>query len=495
MTKPEVYISYSTDEKSCQTTDNIHHILTKNKLQVITDKIGIEYKGNLKQYMQELGAGKAIIVVISDAYLKSENCMYQMLEIHKNKNMWNRIFPIVLPDAKIYNDIERIDYINFWDDKINQLNKKIKTIDNHIGISKVISKMDEYGDIRRIIDEITDMLRDMKTLTPSLIKQNGYDELVISLFKYFNIKNTDNDKSLNAKEKSIFNNLNLKKIIFPVVLFAIISTTLLIVKPWHHISLSSPDILEQINTSMILVKGGTFEMGSNKGIKDEIPMHLVVINDFYISNHELTEKEYYYIINNKKKITDSLPISNISWYQAIEYCNLLSKKAGLDQYYKIDKKTIDPDNYNDKDTKKWTIHVNSEANGYRLPTEAEWEYAALGGNKSTAQSFSFNETNKLEYAWLLENSENNLNKIAKQKPNILKLYDMLGNASEWCFDWYDLYPDKKQFNPKGANFGRNKIHRGGAYNTSKLYLNYKTRDYADPFLKNNTIGMRLVRNK
>jgi len=185
MSGSEIFISYAWGGESEKIVNEIYPVFTEKNYNIIRDKIDLGYKGNIKGFMQKIGSGTAIIVVISDKYLKSENCMFEMLEIHKNKDTWNRIFPVVMPDAKIYDEIERIDYLNYWDLKVEELKAKIKTIVNPVGTVAVIEKINQYNDIRRIIDEIMDMLRNMNTLTPQMHTDSGYNILISEIDKLF----------------------------------------------------------------------------------------------------------------------------------------------------------------------------------------------------------------------------------------------------------------------------------------------------------------------
>ncbi|NJO88818.1 MAG: hypothetical protein HC831_07560 [Chloroflexia bacterium] len=121
--------------------------------------------------------------------------MFELLEIHRNKDIWQRIFPVVLADAKIYDEIDRIDYLNFWDDKIQQLKDKIKTIQNPVGIGQVIEKVNQYEDIRRVNDELMDMLRNMNTLTPDMHKSSQFTELLQAVEKFAQENNDSLDKN------------------------------------------------------------------------------------------------------------------------------------------------------------------------------------------------------------------------------------------------------------------------------------------------------------
>ncbi len=175
---PEVFISYAWGGESDQVADNICEVLSQKGYQIVRDKKDLKYKGNIKEFMRNIGRGKFVVVIISDKYLKSENCMYEMLEMKDNGGLYDRIFPIVLNDAKIYEVSDRIDYKNYWDEKVESLRKKIKEILDPVGIGGYVEKMDQYADITRIIDGITAMLNDMNTLTPEMHQGNNFEKLI-----------------------------------------------------------------------------------------------------------------------------------------------------------------------------------------------------------------------------------------------------------------------------------------------------------------------------
>jgi TIR domain len=177
----EIFISYGWGGDSEKIADTIYATFHEKKFKIIRDKIDLSYKGNIKDFMQKIGEGSYIIVIIGDKYLKSENCMFEMLEIKNNGQIYDRIFPIVMADAKIYDEIDRIDYLNYWDNKTAELQQKIKTIQNPVGIGKVIEKINQYNDIRRIIDDITDMLRNMNTLTLTMHTESNYEYIIKSI--------------------------------------------------------------------------------------------------------------------------------------------------------------------------------------------------------------------------------------------------------------------------------------------------------------------------
>jgi formylglycine-generating enzyme required for sulfatase activity len=233
-------------------------------------------------------------------------------------------------------------------------------------------------------------------------------------------------------------------------------------------------------TNMVWIAGGTFRMGSISGEADEEPVHTVQVNGFFIGRAEVTQKEYLDILGTNPSFLkgNTLPVVNITWFDAIEYCNKLSLKQGLTPAYSGSNENI---------------VCNFTANGYRLPTEAEWEYAARGGNRDTLR-FPYAGGNTVGLlGWYADNSGREPHDVESKSPNSLGLYDMSGNVWEWCWDWYGPYSGDSATNPLGEPAGTWRVTRGGSWNTSADQLRSTYRSYSAPSMRYYDLGFRIIR--
>ncbi|MFX1411876.1 MAG: formylglycine-generating enzyme family protein, partial [Promethearchaeota archaeon] len=222
----------------------------------------------------------------------------------------------------------------------------------------------------------------------------------------------------------------------------------------------TPVEIEPIVPEMVLVKAGSFEMGSADGRPDEQPVHTVTITyPFYVARYAVTFDEYdlFYLDRpggGVRKPDDgglgrgTRPVE-VTWSNAVAYCNWLSEKGGLNPCYS---------------GKGRLTQCDFAADGYRLPTEVEWEYAARGGQKSQGYTYAGSD-NLDDVAWYADNSGGQLRPVGQKQPNELGLYDMSGNTWEWCWDWYGkaYYASSPASDPRGpaSNPDILRVKRGG----------------------------------
>ena len=221
---------------------------------------------------------------------------------------------------------------------------------------------------------------------------------------------------------------------------------------------------------MIKVEGGTFNMGDNSGLGEanERPSHKVKINTFYISETEITVAQYRAYCKAENifmpdepywELEDNQPIVNVTWNDAIDYTKWLSSKLGRP---------------------------------FRLPYEAEWEYAARGGNKS--KGYKYSGTNNIDDVWFEDNSAGEAQLVASKPPNELGIYDMSGNALEWCMDKYDknYYSKSSVNNPKGSIVGSRRVLRGGGWYYRPVYCRVTQRTNSTPDYQSYVFGFRIA---
>ncbi|MBN1648963.1 MAG: SUMF1/EgtB/PvdO family nonheme iron enzyme [Spirochaetales bacterium] len=230
----------------------------------------------------------------------------------------------------------------------------------------------------------------------------------------------------------------------------------------------------------VLVRGGTFQMGSND-TDCEKPVHSVTLPDFAISRYEVTQGLYKKIMggnpsDTKWGIGDNNPVNCVSWYDAVKFCNKLSESEGRTPAYTISGTNV-----------SW----DRNADGYRLPTEAEWEYVAKGGNSS--RNYTYAGSGSIgNVAWYRDNSGNRTHPVGQKQANELGLYDMTGNVWEWCWDWYGSYQSGSVSYPVGASSGSYRVLRGGSWYGIASYCRAAIRHRDAPDDGFSGYGFRLV---
>jgi formylglycine-generating enzyme required for sulfatase activity len=248
---------------------------------------------------------------------------------------------------------------------------------------------------------------------------------------------------------------------------------------------------------MVRINGGTFTMGSPASEpqrRDNETQHQVTVSSFYMGKYPVTQKEYQQVMgtNPSNWKGDNLPVEKVSWYDALVFCNKLSMREGLSPAYRINGST-DPAAWGTVPTSgnaTWNaVAIVAGSNGYRLPTEAQWEYACRAGT-TTAYNTGANISDIT--GWYSANSGSRTHPVGQKSANRWGLYDMHGNVFEWCWDWYGAYASGAQTDPGGAVSGSNRVDRGGSWGSDGRGLRSAYRDNYIPGDRYFSIGFRLV---
>jgi formylglycine-generating enzyme required for sulfatase activity len=266
---------------------------------------------------------------------------------------------------------------------------------------------------------------------------------------------------------------------------------------------AEPAVTAPVIPELVLIEGGAFLMGSprsepdrntgsGKNNYDYEKQHQVRLDSFFLGKYTVTQGEYEDLTgdNPSERTGRNRPVINVTWYEAIIYCNLRSKAEGLLPAYTIDKDRTDPGNYYKEDNFKWPVYWNQDADGYRLPTEAEWEYACRSGTKTafhTGDSISVYQAN---FGWTYKEG---ILPVGSFDPNSWGLYDMHGNVQEWCWDWLGEYKGNA-VNPSGPVTGEYRVIRGGAFHDSPACLRSAMRFSYPPCTYVSNTGFRLARS-
>ena len=239
--------------------------------------------------------------------------------------------------------------------------------------------------------------------------------------------------------------------------------------------------------NLVSIPAGTFPMGYNEFNRK------VSLLAFELGETPVTQRQYEYVMgkNPSKLVGADRPVETVNWCETLIFCNSLSMMQGMAPCYSIGNAT-DLSQF-DSTSPLWKrVICNFAANGYRLPTEAEWEYAARGGKKAEIDQFA-GSSNINEVAWYGENSEVTTHDVGTKAPNSLKLYDMCGNVAEWCWDYMGELPIASLTNPHGPKIGTMHVKRGGSWLDDPQQCTVYFRSGSAPTAKSSSLGFRVCR--
>lgn len=278
------------------------------------------------------------------------------------------------------------------------------------------------------------------------------------------------------------------------------------------------DTTAPVGMKLISAKNSSFTMGTSDGTYG--PQEVSFTKDFYMDSTEVTQAQYNAVMSDAtygyagytapswtitEGVGDNYPVYFVNWYDAVLYCNARSKAAGKDTVYTFDAITGTPGN----NCELSNVTINYSKNGFRLPTEAEWEYAARAGtttdfywgkdynpypetvaDTNEVNSYSVNRYNS--YSKGIGSPEYGTQVVESKLPNSFGLYDMSGNISEWCCDWFGDYSSSSVVDPTGVTTGTYRVRRGGSWAFMSSFLRSGDRFGTKPNLESNEIGFRVV---
>ena len=223
-------------------------------------------------------------------------------------------------------------------------------------------------------------------------------------------------------------------------------------------------IAHNVMIEMVRVEGGTITMGAtaeqaSDAFSDELPTHKVTLSPFLIGKYEVSQTLWLAVMGENPSVNTgiNLPVDNVTWNECQTFITKLNELTGKN---------------------------------FRLLTEAEWEYAARGGNKSKGYKYS-GSNNLGDVAWYIDNSNNTSHAMGTKAPNELGIYDMTGNVMEWVSDWKGSYSSGAQTNPTGPDSGTYRVNRGGSYGNVERLSRITNRNSIDPNMSSKTMGLRL----
>jgi len=297
----------------------------------------------------------------------------------------------------------------------------------------------------------------------------------------------------------------MKQLVFIIfaVLIGFILTSCLLLGQWSALPV----------IDMVYVSAGSFELGRNLGTgggNHSNPMSTVNISSFHIGKYPITQEQYQIVMRinpsyfhggserepAEGEVQKRRPVECVSWYDAIVFCNRLSIMEGLTPAYSISGRT-NPDDWGkvpESNNTTWNaVQIVSGSTGYRLPTEAQWEYAAKGGNGSPG-NFTYSGSDDPDaVAWYFKSIGGSTHEVGKKAPNGLGIYDMSGNISEWCWDWSGNYTNEEKTDPMGPSSGSTRIRRGGSWLNIDLDVRSAHRDRYGPHIRFVNTGFRVSR--
>jgi formylglycine-generating enzyme required for sulfatase activity len=491
-----VYISYARGSSE-DIVNRIAESLKSHDYDVRRDTNNIPYTAPISSFMKEIGRGHCVIVVISDKYLRSPYCMYELLEVYRNKGFHQRVCPVVLADARVSRFSEQFTYLDYWSNQVQQMEELIRKINLANLAAETLQEFYKYQDISQNAAKLLAFLADMQHLTLDDLEKNEFAILRARVDQCLNgARFQAPSRERKPSEGSIVPTLPRGNEDSGDPAPSDRETA----QAGSHAGAWEPEKPEFIaglrdfladgteGPAMVWLPGGEFIMGQDDSpYNHEKPAHPVRVDAISIGQYPVTFAEYdrFCLATQRKQPDDrswgrdSRPVINVNWEDAQAYCEWLGQQTG---------------------------------EHYRLATEAEWEYACRAGS-TTRYCYGDDESHLGDYAWYSNNANGQTHPVGEKKPNAWQLHDMHGNVWEWCEDWhskdyYQQFMGKPQHpasaseqsssgsaskNPNGPASGSDRVVRGGSWNSVAGRCRSAYRIDNDPSNRFIYLGFRLSR--
>ncbi len=496
--KTPVYFTYARNDKSVRGWEHIADIVPDllktfrhEKVKYSVDVEDIRNGEKISDYEKEIGNAEYVIIILSDRYFYRYHCMFELFNILKNKD-GKTIKYIKSGSFNIDDNKYKAKIKEFWRQEKAKIDNRIAEFRNP-NISELEQAAIDNNFYLDFIDKLSALFRSVSytkaedirlgVLGPNVQHTKFVTEIKKDLGwtpPTVQPKPTSNDKNL------LYALIALVAVLFVLVILlwvkmpsgndsTVTGTQTEETKPIEPQpekkdgnnaaqSLTIPIIIDgKEYGKMILVKGGTFQMGATDGQDDEKPVHTVTLSDYYIGETEVTQGLWEAVMgdnpsNTARGIGDNYPVNNVSWNGTQDFIKKLNAKTGRK---------------------------------FCLPTEAQWEFAARGGNESQGYQYSGSDTID-DVAWYWDNSNGQTYPVKQKKANELGIYDMSGNVWEWCQDLFGDYPNGAVTNPQGPSSGSSRVLRGGSWRNGAFNCRVSYRDSSRPGYRDHYFGMRLA---
>ena len=478
--KTPVYFTYARNDKSVRGWEHIADIVPDllktfrhEKVKYSVDVEDIRNGEKISNYEKEIGNAEYVIIILSDRYFYRYHCMFELFNILKNKD-GKTIKYIKSGSFNIDDNKYKAKIKEFWRQEKAKIDNRIAEFRNP-NISELEQAAIDNNFYLDFIDKLSALFRSVSYTKAEDIRLGVLGPNVQHTKFVTEIRKDLGWTPPTVQPKPTSNDKNILYALFALVAVLFMLVIWLWVKmPSGNDSTVTGTQTEETSTipiiidgkeygKMILVKGGTFQMGATDGSDDEKPVHTVTLSDYYICETEVTQGLWKAVMGENpsykdRGIGDNYPVNNVSWNDAQDFIKKLNAKTGRK---------------------------------FCLPTEAQWEFAARGGNKSQGYKYSGSDTID-DVAWYHDNSKSQTHPVKLKKANELGIYDMTGNVWEWCQDWYGDYPNGAVTNPQGPSSGSSRVLRGGSWSLSASFCRVSRRFIISPVGRFSSYGMRLA---